>query len=80
MRRYKQPNQRSRFSYACLLREDGLHYRLARRDVNGRPHFATHTFPHGFNVRIAALVLRDKRRELLERVDAIDLRLLGLVA
>lgn len=80
MRRYKKPNKHSRFAWACIPGEHGLHYRLSRRDLNGRLHFAMHTFQHGESIERMVRQLMAMRRSLLQQVDAIDLRLLGVAA
>lgn len=80
MRRYKRPSKHSRFAWACIPGEHGLHYRLSRRDLNGRLHFSMHTFEHGTSMEMMVKTLKAMRHSLLQHVDAIDLRLLGVIS
>lgn len=76
--KHKQPNKLSRFALAIIPSEKGLTYRLSRRDFRNVLHFAFRTFAHGTDHAEMARSLWAMRRELNDRVDGIELELLGL--
>lgn len=76
----KQPNKHSCFAFAVIQSDAGVTYRLSRRDFRGVLHFSWKTFAPGYDRTLQAVVLRAMRNELRERVDAIELHLLGLAA
>lgn len=71
--RYKQPNKTSRFTLACIPRDDGFTYRLSRRDICQRLHFAQIVYIEGMDKMRFACALWALRKELRDRVDDIDL-------
>lgn len=74
--KHKRPNPNSRFAYARIPGERGVLYRLSRRAFNGTLHFSQATMVgsrHDFAKTLWAM-----RRELLERVDAIEMQLMGV--
>ena len=75
--KHKQPNKNTRFSLAIVPAEDGFTYRLGRRDITGRLHFAQVTLQNGMDRGDFACALRKVHRELLDKVDLVELEVLG---
>lgn len=75
---HKRPNQISRFAFAIVPSNKGLTYRLSRRDFRGVLHFVWKTFPCGTQDCEIASWLWKARRDLLDKVDAVELELLGM--
>lgn len=75
---HKLPNKHTRFAYARIPNDDGIIYRLSRRDLNGRLHFAQITYSEGMDKMKFACALWALRKELRDRVDQIDLMVLGV--
>lgn len=77
--RHKRPNPHARFSWGRVVGDGGtVTYRLFRRDMNRALHASLHRFPADADRRDVAQKLRAMRRELLQRVDNIELHLLGV--
>lgn len=77
--RRKCPNPHTRFSWGRVMGDSGsVTYRLFRRDHRRAMHVAMHRFAAGTDRYAIAVKLREMRRELLERVDKIELHLLGV--
>lgn len=76
--KHKQPNKHTRFSLSIVPTEDGFTYRLFRRDVTNRIHFAQMTLQDGMNRGAFACALRQLHRELLDKVDRVELEVLGV--
>jgi hypothetical protein len=74
--RHKQPRKDSRFSFAIIQTERGTMYRLCRRDFRNKLHFSMRTFPYGTDPHAIATWLIAARRELLERVDTVELAMM----
>jgi hypothetical protein len=75
---YHQPTKNRRFSWSKKLVGYGLTYSLFRRSLPGRVHARIETFPADASRSAIARRLKRMRRELLDEVDAIDLRFLGV--
>ncbi|HKV00983.1 MAG TPA: hypothetical protein VJQ26_02595 [Ktedonobacteraceae bacterium] len=78
--RSKRPNPDKRFSLAIVPGENGLTYRLCRRDFQRRMHFTWKTFPCGTQDCEIASWLWKARRELHDKVDAVELEMLGVIS
>lgn len=77
--RRKCPNPHTRFSWGRVMGDSGsVTYRLFRRDHKRTLHVTLQRFPAGTDRREIAKKLCAMRRELLERVDDIELHLLGV--
>lgn len=76
----KLPNKHHRFAFARIPVDGGVTYRLFRRDLTNRIHFAQITLGEGMDRMQFACALWRLRKELRERVDEIEFRLLGVVA
>lgn len=74
----KQPNKNSRFSLAIVPAENGFTYRLFRRDITNRIHFAQMTLQEGMSRGEFACALRKLHHVLLDEVDAVELEALGV--
>jgi hypothetical protein len=75
--RHKLPRKDSRFSFAIIQTERGTLYRLCRRDFRNKLHFSMRTFPYGTDPKAIATWLIVARKELLERVDTVELAMMG---
>lgn len=78
--KHKQPNKHTRFSLAIIHAVNGFTYRLGRRDITGRLHFAQATLQDGMDRGQFACALRKLHRELLEKVDRVELEVLGVTS
>lgn len=77
--RRKCPNPHTRFSWGRVMGDSGsVTYRLFRRDHRNALHTTIWRFDAGTDRRVMARKLCEMRRELLERVDKIELHLLGV--
>jgi hypothetical protein len=79
------PQQRGRYAWSRTLmvaRDGGLavRYRLFRRDLKGLVRMEARTFQLGELRSCIAQSLRQARRILRERVDDVDLAILGVTA
>jgi hypothetical protein len=76
----KRPTGRGSFSWGREPAQDGavVIYRLFRRDANRRVHPEIHTFGRDWQRRDIAARLRQMRHQLRDRVDEIDLHLMGV--
>lgn len=76
---YHQPTKNRRFSWSKkVVAGLRLQYMLFRRSLPGRVHARTETFPADASRSAIARRLKRLRRELLDDVDAVDLRFLGV--
>lgn len=75
-------NRDSRFYWLCLQIEDTptITWRLFRRAESGRWHMASVVATHGEDRAAVARRLAAARRELLDRVDMVDLQAMGLAS
>jgi hypothetical protein len=79
--KHKQPRKDGRFSFAVITNDDlSTTYRLSRRDFRNKLYFVWRTFAFDEGDKVRAQWLWKARRELLDRVDAIELGALGYVA
>lgn len=77
----KLPSHRGCFSYARIPQEGGgVIYRLYRRDLNRVLHAELLPFHPDCSRRQIARYLRQARHRLRDRVDEIDLRIMGVSA
>lgn len=76
--KHKQPNKNTRFSLSIIPAEDGFTYRLFRRDITNRLHFAQMTLQDGMDRSEFACALRKLHRELMDKVDRVELEVLGV--
>lgn len=74
----RRPNASSRFSWSKKLAGFGVSYSLFRRSLQRRCHVRIQTFPADASRAAIARQLKRMRRDLLDEVDAIDLRYLGV--
>jgi hypothetical protein len=74
-----QPTKNRRFSWSKKVGA-GMRpqYMLFRRSLLNRVHMRTETFPADASRSSIARTLKRMRRELLDEVDAVDLRFLGV--
>lgn len=76
---HKLPNQAQRFCYGRVPMLGGsVVYRLFRRDQARRVYAETCVFHRDCSRRLMAQRLREARHTLRDRVDGIDLALLGV--
>ena len=78
--KHKRPNPHTRFSLAIIPAEGGFTYRLFRRDIMNRLHFAQMTLQDGMDRAEFACALRKLHRELLDKVDQVELEVLGVTS
>ena len=76
----KLPAHRGVFSYARIPVSGGVVYRLFRRDQDHVLHAELLSFHPDCERRLIARDLRKARRRLRDRVDEIDLRIMGVAA
>lgn len=76
--KHKHPNPHTRFSLAIVPTDGGITYRMSRRDITNRLHFAQMTFQDGMDRGEFACALRKLHRELLDKVDQVELEVLGV--
>jgi hypothetical protein len=76
----KRPTGRGSFSWGREPAQDGavVIYRLFRRDMRRALHAELHTFGRDWDRRAIAARLRQMRHRLRDRVDEIDLHLMGV--
>lgn len=76
----RRPNAERRFTWSKHAGPEGREtYRLFRRSLQRRVHMHTATFGPADDRSVRARVLRIMRKRLLDEVDAIDLRFLGVI-
>jgi hypothetical protein len=73
----RRPNAERRFTWARIPGEGWVCYRLFRRSLHRRVHVRQETFI-GISRSDIAHQVRAMRKALLDEVDAVDLRLLGV--
>ncbi|GLQ96425.1 hypothetical protein [Dyella mobilis] len=79
--RRKCPNPATRFSWSRVMGDSGgVTYRLFRRDHKGALHLAIWRFKPDDSRDAMMRKLCEMRHELLERVDKIELHLLGVAS
>lgn len=74
----KRPKPSTRFSWSRTPVEGGTLYRLFRRDFTRRVHFKQITLQEGMSRSEFACALRKLHHVLLDEVDAVDFKLLGV--
>lgn len=74
----KHPNKHTRFAYAVIPCDGGTTYRLFRRDFTNRIHYAQITLCEGMDRMQFSCALWKLRKELLGRVDRVELSLLNI--
>lgn len=74
----RRPNAERRFSWWKATGDGFVSYRLFRRSLQRRVHVHAQSFPAGTPRGEIARKLKAMRRQLLDEVDAIDLRYLGV--
>lgn len=78
--KHKRPNPNTRFSFAIIPGEDGAMYRLFRRDFDGRIHYVQLMHCHGMDRSKFAQAINSLRHELRNRVDHLELTVLGITS
>lgn len=74
-----QPTKNRRFSWSKKVGAGlRVQYMLFRRSLVNRAHMRTETFPADASRSSIARTLKRMRRELLDEVDAVDFRYLGI--
>lgn len=74
----KPPRKTRGFSWARLVDDHGVTYRLTRGDVRGRLYAEQRLFGKTCERSVIASVIRSARRRLLDTVDEISLKQLGV--
>lgn len=74
----RRPNAERRFTWSKIDGDGVVTYRLFRRSLHRRVHMHTDTFPTTMPKGEIARRLKAMRRRLLDEVDEVDLRYLGL--
>jgi hypothetical protein len=78
---HKRPTGRGKFSWCRVpLANDGVSYRLYRRCDRNALHASFKRFPPGHDRTLIAITLNAMRHELRDRVDELDLMLMGVEA